>query len=68
MKPENAKPNPKAHGVCDSTYTKYTGQAKPQKRDADGEAGGGAAQRARAHGRAWSSLLERRERSGIKQL
>lgn len=44
MKPENAKPNPKAHGVCDSTYTKYTGQAKPQKRDADGEAGGGAAQ------------------------
>lgn len=46
MKPENAKPNPKAHGVCDSTYTKYTGQAKPQKRDADGEAGGGAARRA----------------------
>lgn len=40
LKPENAKPHPKAHRVYDSTYTKYPEQANPQKEKADGEAGG----------------------------
>lgn len=65
--PENTKPNPRVHRVCDSTYTKYPEQANPQKEKAGGEAVGEGRMSSEG-GWVCGFLLERRERSGMKQL